>query len=63
MLKLAPDGLMVVDAQGRIRLANARSTTSFGYPRDEPAGHSVARLVLEPHCQPHRSTPTLRARS
>ena len=45
VLELAPDGLMVVDANGVIRLANARCEQLFGYTRDELIGQSVEMLV------------------
>src|SRR5262249_34158350 len=45
VLELAPDGLMVVDATGVIRLANARCEQLFGHTRDELIGQSVEMLV------------------
>jgi PAS domain S-box-containing protein len=45
VLELAPDGLMVVDTNGVIRLANARCEPLFGYTRDELIGQSVEMLV------------------
>jgi two-component system sensor histidine kinase/response regulator len=45
VLELAPDGLMVVDANGAIRLANARCEQLFGYTRDELVGQAVEMLV------------------
>ena len=45
VLELAPDGLMVVDSDGVIRLANARCETLFGYTRDELIGKAVEMLV------------------
>jgi PAS domain S-box-containing protein len=45
VLELAPDGLMVVDAKGVIRLANAQCEKLFGYTRDELIGQSVETLV------------------
>ena len=45
VLELAPDGLMVVDAKGAIRLANARSEELFGYTRDQLVGQPVEMLV------------------
>ncbi|HMF98761.1 MAG TPA: response regulator [Vicinamibacterales bacterium] len=45
VLELAPDGLMVVDAKGVIRLANARCEALFGYTREELVGQSVEVLV------------------
>ena len=45
VLELAPDGLMVVDAKGAIRLANARCEELFGHRRDELIGQPVEMLV------------------
>jgi two-component system sensor histidine kinase/response regulator len=45
VLERAPDGLLVVDANGRIRLANAQCETLFGYTRDELIGQAVEILV------------------
>ena len=45
VLELAPDGLMVVDANGAMRLANARCAQLFGYTRDELIGQAVEMLV------------------
>jgi two-component system sensor histidine kinase/response regulator len=45
VLELAPDGLMVVDEAGVIRLANAQSEKLFGYTRDELIGQTVEMLV------------------
>lgn len=47
VLERAPDGLMVVDAQGTIRLANLQSARLFGYQPGELIGLPVERLV--PH--------------
>jgi len=47
VLELAPDGLMVVDAGGTIRLANARCEQLFGQTREELIGRSVDTLVPE----------------
>ncbi len=45
VLELAPDGLMVVDSEGGIRLANAECERLFGYTRDELLGKPVEMLV------------------
>jgi two-component system, sensor histidine kinase and response regulator len=45
VLELAPDGLMVVDEKGVIRLANAQCEKLFGHPRDELMGQFVEMLV------------------
>ena len=45
VLELAPDGLLVADEKGVIRLANAKCEELFGYTRAELVGHSVEMLV------------------
>ncbi len=45
VLECAPDGLMVVDQQGVIRLANLQSEKLFGYEPGELVGLPVQRLV------------------
>ena len=45
VLELAPDGLMVVDAEGVIRLANARCEQLFRLTREQLIGQPVEILV------------------
>jgi two-component system sensor histidine kinase/response regulator len=45
VLELAPDGLMVVDANGTIQLANVQCEELFGYTRAELMNMKVERLV------------------
>jgi PAS domain S-box-containing protein len=45
VLERAPDGLLVVDGDGSIRLANAQCEKLFGYTRDELIGQPVETLV------------------
>lgn len=45
VLERAPDGILVVDADGRIRLANAQCENLFGYTREELIGQQVEILV------------------
>jgi PAS domain S-box-containing protein len=47
VLELAPDGLMVADANGFIKLANAKCEELFGYSRAELVGKPVEMLVPE----------------
>src|SRR4029079_13296677 len=44
-LERAPDGMMVVDADGTIRLVNAQCEKLFGYRREEMVGQTVEMLV------------------
>jgi PAS domain S-box-containing protein len=45
VLERAPDGLLVVDADGTISMANAQCENLFGYTRDELIGNKVEMLV------------------
>ncbi len=45
VLESAPDGMMVVGANGHIQLANAQVETLFGYTRDELVDHPIEVLV------------------
>jgi PAS domain S-box-containing protein len=45
VLERAPDGILVVDADGRIGLSNAQCERLFGYTRDELIGQQVEILV------------------
>ena len=47
VLESAPDGMLVADAAGRIRLVNARIPELFGYTRDELVGGAVETLIAE----------------
>jgi PAS domain S-box-containing protein len=57
LLESAPDGIVVVDASGRIAIVNSQVERMFGYPRDELIGRPVEILVPErfrPGHVPHR---------
>ncbi len=45
MVEASPNTLIVADARGCITLANARTSSTFGYTRSELLGLSVAKLV------------------
>jgi PAS domain S-box-containing protein len=47
LLEAAPDGMVVVRADGRIVLVNGSAETLFGYSRSELIGQSVEALVPE----------------
>jgi diguanylate cyclase (GGDEF)-like protein/PAS domain S-box-containing protein len=45
LLEAAPDGMVIVDADGDIVLVNRQMEQLFGYPREELVGQSIERLV------------------
>ena len=45
LLEAAPDGMLIVNRQGRIDFVNRRVEELFGYPRSEVLGKSVDTLV------------------
>lgn len=47
LLDASPDGVLVVDPEGRIALTNPAAEEIFGYPREELVGRSVEMLVPE----------------
>lgn len=47
LLDAAPDGLILIDAEGRLLLVNSRIEELFGYPRSELLGQPVEMLLPE----------------
>jgi PAS domain S-box-containing protein len=47
LVESSPDGMVIVDASGAIRLVNARAESLFGYERDELIGRPAERLLPE----------------
>ena len=47
LLESAPDGLVIVDSQGRMVLVNGQTEKLFGYARSELLGNPVEMLVPE----------------
>ena len=43
IIEAAPDGIVVIDAGGRIRVVNAQLERLFGYSREELIGERVER--------------------
>ncbi len=54
LIESAPNGIVVVDSQGKIRLVNAGTEKLFGYGRSELVGRNVELLVPEPSSGTHR---------
>lgn len=50
-LEAAPDGMLVIDDQGLIRVANGAACRMFGYSLDDLAGTEVARIIPPRGCQ------------
>ncbi|HEX9140472.1 MAG TPA: PAS domain-containing protein, partial [Steroidobacteraceae bacterium] len=46
-LDAAPDAMIILDADGIIRLANRQAATLFGYEREEIVGKSVELFIPE----------------
>ncbi len=55
IVELAPDGIVIVDAQGHITLANRQIEALFGYRRGELLGQPIENLVPESFDAMHRS--------
>jgi PAS domain S-box-containing protein len=55
LLELAPDAMVIVDAAGKIQLANDATEKLFGYPRETLIGAPVEILIPERHQGRHPS--------
>jgi len=53
LIETDPNGILVVDAQGRIQLVNGQLTKLFGYRRNELIGQPVETLLPEPYRRGH----------
>lgn len=47
LLESAPDGMAIINSEGRIALVNKETERLFGYPREELVGQSIEILVPE----------------
>ncbi len=47
LLEAAPDGVLVVNSQGKIVVANTQAEKMFGYPRTELLGQAIEILIPE----------------
>lgn len=54
LIELAPEGVLVVDEHGRIRIANKESENMFGYLRQDLLGMEVERLLPARFDESHR---------
>jgi PAS domain S-box-containing protein len=54
LLESASEGILLVDANGRILLVNAGAERMFGYPREELVGAELERLLPERVHRDHR---------
>jgi len=54
VFEASPDGIVIVDSEGRIREVNPRATEMFGYERRELLGRRVELLVPESGRAAHR---------
>ena len=54
MVEAAPNGMLLVDEQGMIVVANASALRQFGYEREELLGKSVEMLIPGPFRSDHR---------
>ena len=60
LVELAPNGILVIDHDGVITLANARAERMFGYGREELIGRQ-AKMLLPSHVAAVFTNPTARA--
>jgi len=54
LLESAPNGFVLVDERGTIKMVNASAEKLFGYSREELVGKDVEALVPEQHIPEHR---------
>lgn len=53
LLRAAADGIIVIDAQGRIEAFNPGAERLFGYDRSEALGRNVSMLMPSPYREEH----------
>jgi two-component system sensor kinase FixL len=53
ILTMTVDGIIVIDARGRIEAFNRGAQDLFGYPEDEVLGRNVSILMPSPHHEQH----------
>lgn len=62
IVEAAPDGILVVDRESRIQMANRQAEALFQYPRDELLGQTIDRLLPERYRSQHLAAVGLYAR-
>jgi PAS domain S-box-containing protein len=55
LFELAPDGMLIVDSEGRIEMSNARSVDLFGYSPAELRGQPIEVLIPDGLRERHRA--------
>ena len=55
ILNMTVDGIIVIDAKGRIEAFNRGAQDLFGYPEGEVLGRNVSMLMPSPHHEQHDS--------
>jgi PAS domain S-box-containing protein len=53
ILNMTVDGIIVIDAKGRIEAFNRGAQDLFGYPEDEVLGRNVSLVMPSPHHEQH----------
>jgi PAS domain S-box-containing protein len=53
VLRTAVDGIVVINANGRIEVFNGGAARLFGYPEDEVIGRNVSMLMPSPYHESH----------
>ena len=53
ILNMTADGIIVIDARGRIEAFNPGAQALFGYPESEVIGRNVSLLMPSPHHEDH----------
>jgi two-component system sensor kinase FixL len=53
VIETAVDGILIIDAEGSVRLFNKAAERMFGYAADEVLGRNVKMLMPPPFCDEH----------